>query len=84
MDHDGRECRNGNGNGNEVDLVTKRRRFGRFIGLRGCESPIDVDGKEDGHGNGKEMIRRMEMEWQMALERAVREDPGAAVRSKWW
>lgn len=56
--------------------MTKRRRFGRFIGLRGCESPIDVDGKE--------MIRRMEMEWQMALERAVREDPGVAVRSKWW
>ncbi|PYH94798.1 hypothetical protein BO71DRAFT_303386, partial [Aspergillus ellipticus CBS 707.79] len=24
----------------EVDLVTKRRRFGRFIGLRGCESPL--------------------------------------------
>lgn len=76
MDHDGHECRNGNGNRNEVDLMTKRRRFGRFIGLRGCESPIDVDGKE--------MIRRMEMEWQMALERAVREDPGVAVRSKWW
>lgn len=24
-----------------VDLETKRRRFGRFIGLRGCESPIE-------------------------------------------
>ena len=90
MDHDGREFRNRNGDGNEVDLVTKRRRFGRFIGLRGCESPVDVDEKEDGHGNengndqGEEMVRRMEMEWQMALERAVGEDPGAVVRSKWW
>lgn len=87
MDHDGRECRNGNGNGNAVDLVTKRRRFGRFIGLRGCESPVDAgEKKEDGHGNdqGEEMVRRMEVEWQMALERAVREDPGAIVRSKWW
>lgn len=90
MDHDGREFRNRNGNGNAVDLVTKRRRFGRFIGLRGCESPVDVGEKEDGRGNdngndqGEEMVRRMEMEWQKALERAVREDPGAIVRSKWW
>ena len=90
MDHDGREFRNRNGDGNEVDLVTKRRRFGRFIGLRGCESPVDAgEKKEDGLGNGngndqgEEMVRRMEMEWQMALERAVGEDPGAVVRSKW-
>src|SRR5699024_3878114 len=90
VDNDGHECRSGNENA--VDLVTKRRRFGRFIGLRGCESPVDVDGKGDGHGHGngngndqgEEVVRRMEMEWQMALERAVREDPGAVVRSKWW
>ena len=50
-----------------VDLETKRRRFGRFIGLRGCESPVregfegewdemDVDEIEiivNGNGNGK-------------------------------
>jgi hypothetical protein len=24
----------------EIDLQTKRRRFGHFIGLRGCESPV--------------------------------------------
>ncbi|KAJ5664721.1 hypothetical protein N7462_011534 [Penicillium macrosclerotiorum] len=24
-----------------IDLATKRRRFGQFIGLQGCESPID-------------------------------------------
>ena len=57
MDHDGREFRNRNGDGNEVDLVTKRRRFGRFIGLRGCESPVDVDEKEDGMGMRMGMIR---------------------------
>ncbi|PYI06183.1 hypothetical protein BO78DRAFT_386997 [Aspergillus sclerotiicarbonarius CBS 121057] len=30
----------GTSNEGKVDLETKRRRFGRFIGLRGCESPI--------------------------------------------
>lgn len=28
-----------------VDLQTKRRRWGRFIGLRGCESPVHVEGE---------------------------------------
>ncbi|PLB44770.1 hypothetical protein P170DRAFT_429521 [Aspergillus steynii IBT 23096] len=27
----------------DVNLDTKRRRFGRFIGLRGCESPVQCD-----------------------------------------
>ncbi|RAL09258.1 uncharacterized protein BO97DRAFT_458412 [Aspergillus homomorphus CBS 101889] len=48
------------GRGN-VDLETKRRRFGRFIGLRGCESPISISsfssfsfpwGKKGGEGAG--------------------------------
>ncbi|PYI19126.1 hypothetical protein BO99DRAFT_146929 [Aspergillus violaceofuscus CBS 115571] len=45
--------------GVEVDLETKRRRFGRFIGLRGCESPTslgDYQGseaeREEGDGDG--------------------------------
>lgn len=25
-----------------MNLDTKRRRFGRFIGLRGCESPVEI------------------------------------------
>ncbi|OAP59803.1 hypothetical protein AYL99_04805 [Fonsecaea erecta] len=42
-----------------VDLDTKRRRWGRFIGLRGCESPTTdeagngaADGDGDGDGDG--------------------------------
>ena len=27
-----------------IDLKTKRRRFGRFIGLQGCESPVEAQG----------------------------------------
>ncbi|KAI9044557.1 uncharacterized protein KD926_000468 [Aspergillus affinis] len=30
-----------------VDLDTKRRRFGRFIGLHGCESPVEDSFDED-------------------------------------
>ncbi|KIW18319.1 hypothetical protein PV08_02607 [Exophiala spinifera] len=50
-----------------VDLETKRRRFGRFIGLRGCESPVP-SGPED--ETPSELARRMEREWRRALEKA--------------
>lgn len=50
-----------------LDLETKRRRFGRFIGLRGCESPVP-SGPED--ETPSELARRMEREWRRALERA--------------
>jgi hypothetical protein len=83
----------------DVDLETRRRRFGRFIGLRGCESPVregfeeldEMDADEvaivgDGNGNGngngdsedvameteeseREMLDRMEREWQEGLGR---------------
>lgn len=57
-----------------VDLETKRRRFGRFIGLRGCESPVLDEGKGKGWdggfgrgGEGEEEVemlkRRVEAEW---------------------
>lgn len=65
-----------------VDLETKRRRFGRFMGMRGCESPVG----EDGNGrqeNGNEMVARMEREWQEALARAANEHLGA-WREKGW
>ena len=70
-----------------VDLATKRRRFGRFIGLRGCESPVQ-DHREDANTNGvvensSEMLARMEREWQEALARAANEDLGA-WREKGW
>lgn len=54
----------------DVDLETKRRRFGRFIGLRGCESPTAGPGGEA----PDELARRMEREWKRALERAEEED----------
>lgn len=45
---------------NNLTLDTKRRRFGRFIGLRGCESPVE---------GGQREMERVEREWQRALER---------------
>lgn len=70
-----------------VDLATKRRRFGRFIGLRGCESPVQ-DHRQDANTNGvvensSEMLARMEREWQEALARAANEELGA-WREKGW
>ncbi|KAJ5306696.1 hypothetical protein PENANT_c003G10504 [Penicillium antarcticum] len=84
----------------DVDLETRRRRFGKFIGLQGCESPIRarfgweqerdewndemddvdeadimVDNKETGDvememgESEKEMLERMEREWQDGLGR---------------
>ncbi|OJJ88827.1 uncharacterized protein ASPGLDRAFT_747455 [Aspergillus glaucus CBS 516.65] len=75
----------------EVNLKTKRRRFGRFIGLRGCESPIqlrvEVDsesGIESGNEDAEieEAMARIEREWEEALLRAARED-GDGFRMKW-
>jgi hypothetical protein len=59
----------------EVDLETKRRRWGRFVGLRGCETP--TEGREE----GREMEDRMEREWRRALERARDEE---RLREKGW
>lgn len=71
----------------DVDLATKRRRFGRFIGLRGCESPVeDIDWKEYGLGElrregetEEELTERIEREWEIALLRARLEDEGDAA-----
>lgn len=59
----------------DVDLETKRRRWGRFVGLRGCETPTEE--KEA----GREMEERMEREWRRALERASDEQ---RLREKGW
>jgi hypothetical protein len=58
----------------QVDLETKRRRWGRFVGLRGCESPVversDTGGEvETQRETREEMEGRMEREWRRALER---------------
>lgn len=66
--------------GAQVDLETKRRRFGRFIGLRGCESPTTTtSGPPDERPD--ELARRMEREWRRALERA--EDEERAWEKSW-
>jgi len=62
----------------DADLETKRRRWGRFIGLRGCESP-NVTGPEG--ERPEELTRRMEREWKRALERA--EEEGRAWEKGW-
>ncbi|PYI25938.1 hypothetical protein BP00DRAFT_357144, partial [Aspergillus indologenus CBS 114.80] len=70
-----------------VDLETKRRRFGRFIGLRGCESPTSLG--QQGHGEvdpvdsetPEEMLARMAREWDAAMERA-KWDSNFALRWK--
>lgn len=59
-----------------VELETKRRRWGRFIGLQGCESPV-----EDGEESVEEMEARLEREWREALRRAREADK---VREKLW
>ncbi|PKY06993.1 Arabinanase/levansucrase/invertase [Aspergillus campestris IBT 28561] len=67
----------------QVDLSTKRRRFGRFIGLRGCESPVRDRAPETAWSSSKrpkakaesepesaaEMLVRMEREWDECLLR---------------
>lgn len=58
----------------EVPLSTKRRRWGRFIGLRGCESPTVEESEEA-------LVERMEREWQRARERARDEE---IAREKGW
>ena len=60
-----------------MELSTKRRRWGRFIGLRGCESPTGT--AEEGGEEG--LVERMEMEWLRARERAREEE---IAREKGW
>jgi hypothetical protein len=66
----------------EVEVVTKRRRFGRFIGLQGCESPTDaivVAGADD-DDDERLVLEQMEREWQIALRRAREADSDAILR----
>jgi hypothetical protein len=79
----------------EVDIETKRRRIGRFAGLRGCESPLRTTGfglscsdpalagHEDERSYTEEIEKRMEKEWQDALRRArSEEDSDTILRRK--
>ena len=62
----------------ETDLETKRRRWGRFIGLRGCDTPVVSD---EERAMQREMEERMEREWRRGLER---ERDEARLRDKAW
>ncbi|KAK5449708.1 hypothetical protein LTS15_008783 [Exophiala xenobiotica] len=62
----------------DVNLETKRRRFGRFIGLRGCESPASTGPEGE---SPDELARRMEREWKRAIERA--EDDERVWEKSW-
>ncbi len=52
----------------DATLEEKRRRIGRFIGLRGCESPVQVQGEE-------EIVREMR-------NARAREEEEKALRNK--
>ena len=53
-------------------METKRRRWGRFLGLRGCESPTrrSFDESEE----EREMRDRLEREWRRGIERRREEE----------
>ena len=77
----------------QVSLTTKRRRWGRFIGLRGCESPITITGsgeweamqrareKEEEEEEEEGLVERMEREWRNTMRRARDEE---MIREKGW
>lgn len=69
-----------------TDLDTKRRRWGRFIGLRGCESPVveRESPARDAQVNQEsidELGKRIDREWREALRRAREAD---MLREKTW
>lgn len=59
-----------------VTLEVKRRRWGRFIGLRGCESPTETEGE-----GGEGIMERMQREWDRERERMRDEE---IARQKGW
>ncbi|KAL9623963.1 MAG: hypothetical protein Q9160_001716 [Pyrenula sp. 1 TL-2023] len=76
----------------DVGLETKRMRWGRFIGLRGCESPttneaellrsaIQGAGGVAATAEQTSLEERMEREWRAAIDRAREE---AERREKMW
>lgn len=68
----------------KVSLETKRRRWGRFLGLRGCESPVregvdlaEVERRE------QEMREVLEREWRRGIERR-REEERLQAKTEGW
>jgi hypothetical protein len=57
----------GTENEEDVDLETKRRRFGRFIGLQRCESPVEEESSYPWESEGDtetELSEIMKQEWK--------------------
>ena len=56
----------------------KRRRFGRFVGLRDCESPVVDEGMGEGFEGDErgveEVRRRVDREVRRKLEKAEEEE----------
>ena len=59
----------------DADIEDKRRRFGRFLGLRGCESPV-VEGQmaEEMEREMREMEAYVEARIRRGMEREVERD----------
>jgi len=54
-----------------MGVEEKRRKFGRFVGLRGCETPVT---ESEGGEGAEEVKERMEREWRRAMERGREEE----------
>jgi len=52
-----------------ANIEDKRRRFGRFMGLRGCESPVSTDFDDVEFENQDEMNRWVERRIQQGIDR---------------
>jgi len=66
----------------QVGLETKRRRWGRFIGLGGCESPTASEpSTSTGRTEERDLVEKMEREWRNAMYKADEEEQ---LREKGW
>ena len=72
-----------------VSLETKRRRWGRFLGLRGCDSPTvmrwlsERERRERETPEERELRERLEREWRRGIERRRQEDMARAKAEGW-
>ena len=88
---DGRLLENGHGAAADgvVSLETKRRRWGRFLGLRGCDSPTvmrwlsERERRERETPEERELRERLEREWRRGIERRRQEDMARAKAEGW-
>ncbi|KAL8761987.1 MAG: hypothetical protein Q9184_001934 [Pyrenodesmia sp. 2 TL-2023] len=64
--HQGTTTTTTTGQGGEAaKLEDKRRRFGRFVGLRGCESPVDGEGDEADRERREQRAMELYVEGEM-------------------